>query len=220
MAGPSAADVAAADRLHSSSDMKDVWRELRRLAAQTSNELLPLEFETIASALRGDWARLSKTPTSEAKTTLKDIEKTARHLSRQLRAHRAEIELFAGYETDLRSLVYRTLKSEGRSTTARRLRHLESQQQWRSLRSVIPTHPEVLQRLADLLKDGQKEKPRRPTKVGDENAERTFCVQRLAAFLKEKTGQAHPTLIARTVSALLDLREPLTADHVAHLIRR
>ena len=57
----------------------------------------------------------------------------------------------------------------------------------------------------------------RPTKPNASSAETTFYARALSNFFYRRTGSQHLTLVALTISALLDLPDPITPDHVAKL---
>lgn len=57
----------------------------------------------------------------------------------------------------------------------------------------------------------------RPTKPNAVTAEQTFCVRALAYFFLQATGHPRFDLVARTVSTVLDLEDPLSPDHATKL---
>ena len=59
----------------------------------------------------------------------------------------------------------------------------------------------------------------RPTKPNDTHAERTFLARELTRFFLTHGGQPRYELVARTVSAILDLDPPLDADLVTKNVR-
>lgn len=59
----------------------------------------------------------------------------------------------------------------------------------------------------------------RPTKVNAANAETTYCVKALTHYLNDRHKRSDNGLIADTVSAVLDLTEPIDANTVAKLCR-
>lgn len=213
-------EVAMLDRLIGSKQMASVWDEVNSLS---TDDYFPLEFLQLALVLPRLWRITSKVPTGEAKKTLRDVEETARRLARQLLAHRREFILLGVYATDMVSLVLQVLEENGRSKTAKRLRKLNNSERDGNDSLQIPDLPAVLGKLADMLKAGQgRRRPvgYRPTKPQAKNAERTYCVKELIGFFEmHDVGELPLDVVARTVNAILDLRDPLTSDYVARLIR-
>lgn len=217
-------DQGLLDRLLGRPEMESVWDDLSRLVEKRGDDHLPLDLLTLTLALPRHWARTDKTRTAEAKKTLRDVEDTARKLSRQLQAHSGLIRLLAGYDTDLHSIIVELHRTKGRRTTAKQVQKLDWSTINRGGQPAIPQLPQVLDALADKLKEGRKKHRRpiggRPTKPNEPMAHRTYYVQQLAEFFEERDMDVPFAVIAEIVNVMVD--DPssfLTPRHVELLLK-
>jgi len=222
-------DSALVDRLTTYAEMKEVWEALRQLSIEFDDDYLPLEFMTLVVALPGQWKRMSKTSTANARKNLKEIAEEARKLAQKMMVHEADIRLMAGVGTDPHSLIVALLRASGRGTTAKRVQKLN----WRAINRggapAIPSHEVLLNALADKLEEGAKPKSRpridRPTKPNEASAERTYFVQQVAAYLHDKTDDQIKkamlkAIAAATVNVMVDDPDStLTPRHVDLLVK-
>lgn len=212
-------DQALVNRVVLDLDMRPAWRQVNLLAKR--DDYLPYEFLQLAVALPRQWARMSKTSTAKAKEDVKEIERAVRALSRMLHARRPEVFMLVGYDTDLATLIRDALIAQGHEDVGNRVRDVH----WEAIitggSDGIPDLPDVLDVLATRLATAQRGRPigGRPTRPGARDAERTYCVQQLAAFFEEKTERIPKSVIARTVTAILNLSSPMTPDHVTKLLK-
>ncbi len=220
-------DSALVERLTCDSDMNGVWTELDRLAKESRDEFLPLDFLTLAVTLPRQWVRMSKVPTAVAREDLSEIGVLARKLARKLRANRAEIRMLVGHDTDLSSVIVTDLDARGKIEQAAQIKRWGSDAALNDEQPVISDYPEALEALADRLDVPDHQLPigGRPTKPNDPNAARTYFVQQLAAFLQDRTDdridkKMRNQVIAGMVNAMVDNPNSwLTARHVELILK-
>jgi len=220
-------DSALVDRLTCDPRMKKTRASLRRLAEELGDDLLALDILTLAVALPRQWERMSKVSTSLAREDLKEMSALARKLARKLKANRAEIQMLAGYDTDLPAVIVTELKARGREEQAAQVRKWDSDAILNDEKPAMPDFPEALDALADRLDvpDHQEPVGGRPTKPSEQHAARTYYVQQLAAFLHERTDdRIDRKLRNQIVAGLADavfgsLSSRLTARHVQLLLK-
>lgn len=207
------------DRLVSRLDMKATWDLVNRSG---DDQEFPLEFLMFAGTLRIEWAAKSKVPTEVARRALRDVAANAKKLAVQIQGHEAEVRLLAGVRTDLASLIVQVHEKADREESAAEIARLnwETYRRTGFVHRAIPDFTEVLNHFAEKLDRAAECKPigGRPRKVNDPNAERTYCVQQLAAFFEKSVGEVPKAEIAESVTVILDLADPLTPSHVAKLL--
>jgi hypothetical protein len=217
-----ASDQARLDRLVFSRDMKPVWDWLTAKSVQDKD--LPLDFLVKAHVLPHFWESMSKTPTKQAMRDIKEMEDGARQLASQLREHEAEVRLLCGFGNSLLSLIAEIDRRKELEIPAEQLMKQNNVTYLLTGERLIPDLADVLEELAEKLARAKLGAVvyRRPTKPNDANAERTYCVQYLAQFFKECTGEIPRDVIARTVNEILDIggTTPLDAQHVGKLLKR
>lgn len=211
-------DADLMDRLISHSDMDDVWTEMVRYEEANpetypgdDGEMLVYDhfvserFLYMVSNLRVKWARMSKTPTKQLEADCNQLARDLTKIAKTLRHRATELQYILGLPLD--AYLWSPGSSDHRSEM--RPRMLDGE-----------TLPDTLDHLAQILEKSPSwdYHHQRPTKPNDKNAERTFCIHVVANFFSTHMGEPKAGLVARTVSTVLDLSDPITDDHVSKLI--
>ena len=207
-------DLSLVERVLNHDDMKIVWSEIVAYEKHhpviyiddgTEEEMIGSDFIArkffmTALLVRSKWARLSKLPNKQLKAECLDLAKQLGKISGRLKRMSPELQFVLG-------LPLNTLLGSRNNNE-----HKAMLPEWQTL-------PEVLDYLSLQLKrsPGFNYVALRPTKPNEKNAERTFCARVLADFFLDNLGSQRADLVALATTAILDLADPLTREHVAKL---
>ena len=197
-------------------DMHNAWA----CVCQHTDVEFPGFFFHCAAELPSRWRNVSKTPTKRLQRAIAKIAMAADALAFQLETHRDDAAFHRGSPLTFHHVMVRarTIRAElaGDAPPPDRwlyaLRDLE--------RHPHPDIPEFLRGLAAELRPLRMSSRSvlRPTKVGDKNAERTFMVRSLSAFLNSTLGNPKFDVVAVTVNTILDAKDDLLdANHARKL---
>jgi hypothetical protein len=215
----------ALDRVAASPEMIPVWEGLSR---ESPAPYLPELFLDACTITLMQWSRISKTPTGDIEKDVAQIAKTAKRLALLLRIHEADLSL-RNTPTTVASLIRQRAQLAGQSGINEEAAIKAIQESMPSevdAGGAIDTSLDIpLEHVLELLVQ-ELRRPRltelaiiRPTRINAANADRTFCCRELTRFFLTHGGEPHYEWVARSVTALLDLQDPLDATHVRHLFQ-
>jgi len=227
-------ELGAIDRLVTRPDMHAVWNSL----SESEDTYLPHAFFDRCICCPREWVRLSSFPDKKLAQHLATIADKADALAQLVEISEAEICSIRDWPLSVEMLLGElALRDQARHPpkTSRASGAVEidtsgnfsaegldatADPDEREAEGPAPTPIDALLRefarvlrgppalLTDVL---------RPTKPNDPNAYRTFLVRALTHFFLSHERRPKADLVARTVSAMLDLDSPMDANHVSKL---
>lgn len=202
-----------AERLITYPDMARVWQAI----GQIQIDLEP-DGETVLTLAQGFlykvaaeywlWESMDRTPTKKAVAKLKALAKRAEALAAALKGAEPQVRLFHPGRLTADEILRKQVKVCITASS-------------KTLSSYQGTELHTFLRVAaaQLRRTDQGYTRIRPTKPKQGSAQCTYLVRSLSQFFRHQFGKPRYEFVAATVSAVLDLKPPLDADHTRKLVK-